>query len=75
VAEYLISHPEKVDQSYSMLRRQWNFIQLNNKVKTQPERQIKGWSRAKKEALIRRDFDLLQVLAECGNESHYKNKL
>ena len=28
------------------------------------ERQIKGWSRAKKEALINRDFDLLVQLAK-----------
>ena len=27
------------------------------------ERQIKGWSRAKKEALIKRDFGTLQILA------------
>jgi putative endonuclease len=27
------------------------------------ERQIKGWSRAKKEALIRGDFDQLKILA------------
>ena len=27
------------------------------------ERQLKGWSRAKKEALIRGDFDALKVLA------------
>jgi putative endonuclease len=27
------------------------------------ERQIKGWSRAKKEALIREDFDALKVLS------------
>lgn len=27
------------------------------------ERQVKGWSRAKKEALIRGDFDALQALA------------
>jgi len=27
------------------------------------ERQLKGWSRAKKEALMRGDFDLLQSLA------------
>ena len=27
------------------------------------ERQIKGWSRAKKEALVRGDFDALRVLA------------
>jgi putative endonuclease len=37
------------------------------------ERQIKGWSRAKKEALINKDFDLLQILAECENETHAKN--
>ena len=28
------------------------------------ERQVKGWSRAKKEALICRDFDLLPMLAK-----------
>jgi putative endonuclease len=38
------------------------------------ERQIKGWSRAKKEALIRGDFELLHSLAECRNASHYRNK-
>ncbi len=37
------------------------------------ERQIKGWSRVKKEALINGDFDLLKALAECKNESHSKN--
>ena len=38
------------------------------------ERQIKGWSRAKKEALIRGDFELLHDLSVCRNASHYKNK-
>ncbi|RLC45604.1 MAG: GIY-YIG nuclease family protein [Candidatus Cloacimonadota bacterium] len=28
------------------------------------ERQIKGWTRAKKEALIRGDFELLKILAK-----------
>lgn len=37
------------------------------------ERQIKGWSRSKKEALIRGDFELLHQLAECKNESHFSN--
>jgi predicted GIY-YIG superfamily endonuclease len=36
------------------------------------ERQIKGWSRAKKEALIKGDFDNLHVLAECKNKTHYR---
>jgi putative endonuclease len=30
------------------------------------ERQIKGWSRAKKEALIRGDFALISELAKRG---------
>jgi putative endonuclease len=37
------------------------------------EHQIKKWARAKKEALIVGDFDLLHELAGCRNESHYKN--
>jgi predicted GIY-YIG superfamily endonuclease len=32
------------------------------------ERQLKGWSRAKKEALIRGDLDLLHELAKCRSE-------
>jgi len=38
------------------------------------ERQIKGWTRAKKEALIHGDFQKLHVLAECRNDTHYRNK-
>ncbi len=32
------------------------------------ERQIKGWSRAKKEALIRGDFEMLRALASRGSK-------
>jgi len=32
------------------------------------ERQIKGWSRAKKEALIRGNFGALRVLAKRGGK-------
>ena len=38
------------------------------------ERQTKGWSRAKKEALIHGDFELLHDLSACRNTSHYKNR-
>lgn len=38
------------------------------------ERQIKGWSRAKKIALIKQDYHKLQLLAECNNLSHHKYK-
>ena len=33
------------------------------------ERQVKGWSRAKKEALIRGDFDTLQSLSKSRRSS------
>ncbi|TXE06736.1 GIY-YIG nuclease family protein [Gelidibacter salicanalis] len=36
------------------------------------EKKLKGWSRAKKKALIEGDFDRLQILAECRNATHYK---
>ncbi|MEO0507898.1 MAG: GIY-YIG nuclease family protein [Bacteroidota bacterium] len=36
------------------------------------EKKLKGWTRAKKQALIRKDFDKLQGLSECRNASHYK---
>jgi predicted GIY-YIG superfamily endonuclease len=32
------------------------------------ERRLKGWSRAKKEALIRGDFDALKRLAKGGSK-------
>lgn len=38
----------------------------------QAERQIKRWARAKKEALIAGDFDLLQYLATCRNRTSHK---
>ncbi len=40
----------------------------------QAERQIKGWTRRKKEALMRGNITLLHELAECRNETHYKNR-
>ncbi len=38
------------------------------------EKQVQGWSRKKKEALINNNPDLLHRLAECKNESHFKNR-
>lgn len=37
------------------------------------EKQVQGWSRAKKEALINSDWKRVHNLAECRNESHSKN--
>ena len=38
------------------------------------EARIKKWSRAKKEALIRSDWESLHRLAECRNSSHSRFK-
>ncbi len=38
------------------------------------EKQIKGWSRNKKKMLIRQDYHMLQLLAQCNNLSHHKYK-
>lgn len=37
------------------------------------EKQVQGWSRKKKEALIKGMPEELHCLAECMNQSHYKN--
>ena len=36
------------------------------------EKKIKGWTRAKKKALINDDFEMLQILSECRNATHFK---
>jgi putative endonuclease len=38
------------------------------------EKQVKGWVRKKKEALIEGRFDLLRELSECVNETSHKNQ-
>ena len=36
------------------------------------EKQLKGWSRKKKFALIENNWERLKALSECQNETHYK---
>ena len=38
------------------------------------EKQVQGWSRKKKEALMNNLTDELKRLAECMNETHCRNK-
>jgi len=49
------------------------FIQefLNPVEAIAAEKQIKSWSRKKKEALIQNNWDLLHELAKCGNETSH----
>ncbi|MEM6894522.1 MAG: GIY-YIG nuclease family protein [Bacteroidota bacterium] len=37
------------------------------------EKQVQGWSRKKKEALIKGQLDSLVRFSECANETHYKH--
>jgi putative endonuclease len=37
------------------------------------EKQVKGWNRKKKEALIEGNWDKLKELSVCTNGSHYSN--
>ncbi len=37
------------------------------------EKEIKNWSSKKKMALSKGDYDLLKLLAQCKNKSHFKN--
>lgn len=36
------------------------------------EKKIKRWTRAKKQSLIDGNYDMLQILSECRNATHYK---
>jgi putative endonuclease len=38
------------------------------------EKQVKGWSRKKKEAIIRDNWEALKELAECGNGTHWREQ-
>ena len=44
----------------------------NRKSAIKFEKQVKGWNRKKKIALIESRFQDLPQLSECKNESHYK---
>ncbi len=38
------------------------------------EKQIQGWNRAKKKALINGNKEELHLSSECSNETHFSNK-
>lgn len=40
----------------------------------QREKQLKGWTKAKKKALIDKNLHKLQLLAQCQNLTHHKFK-
>jgi putative endonuclease len=48
------------------------FMRIDDAFKR--EKQIQGWSRQKKEALINSQYEKLNELSECKNETHFKLK-
>jgi putative endonuclease len=64
------------EQSYTFNRRPLKLVfcrQFSNPIKAiEYEKQVKGWTRAKKEALINFDFNQLHKLAECKNDTSHK---
>ena len=64
--------------SYTFSRRpvelvfQYEFNNINEAIAF--EKQLKGWTRKKKEAVISGDWDILKVLAACKNETHFGNR-
>ncbi len=71
-------HQDGFDQAcYTFKRRPLElvFVQEFMEIKEAIafEKQLKGWSRKKKEAIIQDNWKLLKSLSECKNESSHKN--
>lgn len=78
VERRIAEHNSGIDKnSYTFTRKPvelvfaYEFNDVNQAIAF--EKQLKGWSRKKKEAVINGDWDILKVLAECKNESHFNN--
>jgi len=52
---------------------QQEFIDVNQAISF--EKKIKKWSRMKKIALVNGDYETIQKLAACKNETHFKNNI
>ncbi len=71
-------HQEGHDpDAYTFSRRPIELVYaeyfLDPKAAISFEKQIKGWTRAKKEALIAGDWDKISFLAKCKNDSSHEN--
>jgi len=77
VGRRFIEHTTGIHEtSYTFCRRPLKLVfcrEFNSPIKAiKFEKQLKGWTRAKKLALINNDLDLLHKLAECGNLTSHK---
>jgi putative endonuclease len=68
----------KLPNAYTYKRRpvvlEWfqDFTEPNQAIYF--EKKLKKWSKQKKEALIKGDFDMIETLAECRNASNHNYK-
>lgn len=78
LAQRLLQHENGEVSSFTKSRRPVTLVfqqELPSLVESAAaEQMVKGWSQAKKEALIAGDFDRIRELARCRNESNSKNK-
>ncbi|SEA54864.1 putative endonuclease [Psychroflexus halocasei] len=74
--EHCFDQENKSAYTYSRKPLKLVFYETFNDVKQAYafERKIKKWSKAKKEALIEKNWDRLKKLSECQNDSHFKYK-
>ena len=77
VGRRFIEHSTGIhEDSYTNSRRPVKLVfcrQFNNPMKAiKYEKQVKGWTRAKKLALINNDINSLHELSSCKNETSHK---
>ena len=75
----LNEHNEGIDRnSFTFKRRPGHliFVQDFNQAEQAInfEKKIKKWSAKKKRAMAKNNYDSVKILAQCRNESHYKNR-
>jgi len=78
VERRLWEHQEGIDaNSYTHNRRPvelvWYSDEFDPNSAIEFEKQVKGWTRKKKEALINGEWDKLPELSKCNNESTHLN--
>ncbi len=73
----LWQHQTGKGAKYTRMRRPVELVFLEEfervDVAFEKEKQVQGWSRKKKQALIKAAYNQLPELSKCQNLSHYKN--
>jgi len=68
------AHRDSYTFSRRPLKLVWSIVTNSYKEAFQWEHQIKGWSRAKKEALIRGDIDAIHGIVKTEREKRERNE-